>query len=157
MRQVPLAPVVACLWLILLAPACGALELRQFASPQQERQFHALIAELRCLVCQNQSLADSDADLAKDLRREVHTMINDGKSNEDIVEFMVARYGDFVLYRPPLKLSTLMLWVGPFALGLIALIALIRQIRHRRAVAPEPSQLTDDERARLDALIDRHH
>ena len=88
----------------------------------QDRQFRyqKLLEELRCLVCQNQSLAESNADLAQDLREEIYNMIRDGKDNKAILEFLVARYGDFVLYKPPLKKSTWLLWFGPFLLFIIA-------------------------------------
>ena len=98
--------------------------------------------------------ADSDADLAADLRREVHRMILEGMSDDAIVEFMVSRYGDFVLYRPPLKAKTVLLWTGPFVLGIGGLVVLLVQLRRRRAADTSTMPLSDDERARLGALLD---
>ncbi|MDH5436877.1 MAG: cytochrome c-type biogenesis protein CcmH, partial [Gammaproteobacteria bacterium] len=84
--------------------------------PAEEQRYRNLIGELRCLVCQNQSLADSDAELAVDMRNEVHKKISAGKSNDEIIDFLVERYGDFVRYRPPVKATTFLLWFGPFLL-----------------------------------------
>ena len=102
----------AALWLSL--PAQAAIESYNFDTAEQEEAYNKLIFELRCLVCQNQNLADSNAELAQDLRREVYKMISSGQSENEVVDFMVARYGDFVLYRPPMNTSTALLWVGPF-------------------------------------------
>jgi len=128
---------VTILLALSVAGGAGAIvfEERGFSSAEQEQRYRSLIEELRCLVCQNQSLADSEADLAGDLRRQVYTMLRDGAEDREIIDYMVARYGDFVLYRPPLKMSTIALWIGPFLLGLIGLLALYRQIGRRRAAA----------------------
>ena len=101
------------------------------ADPALEARVMAIAAELRCLVCQNQTIADSSAELAVDLRRQVREMLQHGKSQRDILDFMTARYGDFVLYRPPLKSSTALLWLGPFAL-LIGGVALLAWVLRRR-------------------------
>lgn len=142
----------------LLAFAAGAgaivFEQREFDNEEQLARYKTLIYELRCLVCQNQNLADSDADLAADLRREVYRMIRAGRSNDEIVDFMVSRYGDFVLYRPPLKAKTVLLWTGPFVLGIAALAMLLVHLRRRRAATAEPAPLSDEERARLQSLLD---
>ena len=141
---------------LAFAAAAGAIvfEQREFENEEQLARYKTLIYELRCLVCQNQNLADSDADLAADLRREVYRMIIEGKSDDDIVDFMVARYGDFVLYRPPLKATTVLLWVGPFVLGAGAIALLIVQLRRRRAVQSASTPLSAEERARLHALLE---
>ena len=134
-----------------------SVELRSFKSAEEEARFKALSEELRCLVCQNQSLADSDAELARDLRREVHEMIDAGKSDEQIMDFLVARYGDFVLYRPPLNASTLLLWIGPFVVLLGALIALIISIRKRaREESTDADNLDEAKRKQVRALLDKH-
>jgi cytochrome c-type biogenesis protein CcmH len=99
----------------------AGLETLNFANPQQEIRYREIIAELRCLVCQNQNLADSNADLAKDLRKKTHAMILAGQSDAQIIDFMVARYGDFVRYRPPFKPSTVLLWISPALLLLLGL------------------------------------
>jgi cytochrome c-type biogenesis protein CcmH len=101
--------------------------------PAQRALFKELAAELRCLVCQNQNIADSNATLAQDLRREIHTMISRGDSKSQIIDFMVQRYGEFVLYRPRFSTKTLVLWIGPFLLFAAGLIALWMQARKPRA------------------------
>lgn len=118
-----------------------------------EKRMVAISSELRCLVCQNESLSASNAELAHDLRREIRSQIAAGKSDGEIREFMVSRYGDFVLYRPPLKGSTLLLWFGPLLLLLVALVAMIRYLRWR-ASTPEATPLTDAQRRQADRLLD---
>jgi cytochrome c-type biogenesis protein CcmH len=117
--------------------------------PVAEKRLQSLSSELRCLVCQNQTIADSHADLAVDLRREIRGMIQAGQSDQQIIDFMVARYGDFVLYRPPLKATTFILWGGPALLLVIGLLALIRHLRRRNASTGDPAPLdaADAERA----------
>lgn len=122
-----------------------------FSDPVRQQRYEALLEELRCLVCQNQSLADSHADLAQDMRVEVHRLVADGHSDEDVIAFLVERYGDFVRYRPPVRSTTWMLWAGPFALLGIAAVVVLR-LGGRRDGGPAP--LSDDERARLQALLD---
>ena len=132
-------------------PAGVTLEAFKFDTPAEELHFKKLIEEIRCLVCQNQSLADSDAELAHDLRAEVYAMVQDGKTDAEIIEFLVARYGDFVLYKPPVKPSTYLIWFGPFLLLLVAAVLLLRAVRRQKAT-PAP-EITAEERARLDALL----
>ena len=110
-----------------------------------------LSAELRCLVCQNQSIADSNADLAVDLRRQIREQLGSGKSERDVLDFMVQRYGDFVLYRPPLKASTVLLWSGPFLLLGLGIFLLIRRTMSAKRQVPA---LSETERARAAALLD---
>lgn len=119
---------------LLLASAHARVEVHDFDSPAQEERYNNLIAELRCLVCQNQNLADSNAELAVDLRRKTYEMVKQDKTEKEIANFMVDRYGEFVLYRPPLNRNTLLLWTGPFIILLIGVTLLIRTIRRRRAV-----------------------
>lgn len=123
------------------------------ADEATEKRLVTISSELRCLVCQNESLAGSNAELANDLRREIRSMIRAGRSDAEITDFMVSRYGDFVLYRPPLKGSTLLLWFGPLLLLVVALAAMIRYLR-RRAATPEASPLTDEQRRQADRLLD---
>ncbi len=102
----------------------------EFTNPAQEQRYMALLEGLRCLVCQNQSLADSNADLAQDLRQEVYRLLIEGDNNEDIIKYLVARYGDFVLYRPPFKSTTYLLWLAPvifLIIGIWITISLIRK------------------------------
>jgi len=111
-----------------LAPVQASIEAYQFESTEMEADYNQLINELRCLVCQNQNLAGSDADLARDLRRETYDMLNEGKSQQQVIDFMVERYGDFVLYRPQFKSTTYLLWLGPFLLLLCVLVFLVRRL-----------------------------
>ncbi len=122
-----------------------------FDDPARQAQYLRLIAELRCLVCQNQSLADSHADLAQDLRDEVYRMVQDGQKDEQIVGFLVDRYGDFVLYKPPLNVLTFMLWFGPGLLVVLAGIAWWRLARRRAPAAPP--ELAPADRTALDAML----
>ena len=112
----------------------------------------ALSEKLRCLVCQNQTIADSNAELAQDLRRQIREQIAAGKSDQQIVDYMVARYGDFVLYQPPVKTTTLLLWAGPALLVAIGFIVLARAMRSRRASSVAPA-LTAEERERVAQLL----
>lgn len=143
---------------LLLAFSAGAgaivFEQREFENAAQLERYQTLIYELRCLVCQNQNLADSDADLAADLRREVYRMIVAGKSDDAIIDFMVTRYGDFVLYRPPLKAKTVLLWAGPFVLAIAGLAVLLVQLRQRKARS-SATPLSDEERQRLDEMLEK--
>lgn len=117
--------------------------------PVLEKKVLALSNELRCLVCQNQTIADSNAELAVDLRNQVRKQISEGKSDQEILSYMVERYGDFVLYRPPFNYKTILLWAGPFLLLLIAMLILVQQIRARhKHLAAEEFDQTDLTRAR---------
>ena len=135
-----------------IAHAQSVFEPRDFSSLEHERRYRTLVDELRCLVCQNQTIAESNADLASDLRREVYRMVEDDRSAEDIAGFMVARYGDFVLYRPPLRGGTIALWAGPFLLAAIGLTVLVVHLRRRRRAAASP--LGAGERERLQRILD---
>jgi cytochrome c-type biogenesis protein CcmH len=117
-----------------------------------EKRMVALAENLRCLVCQNESLASSHAELAEDLRREVREQIRAGKSDQEITEYLVARYGDFVLYEPPMKSYTVLLWFGPFALLLVGASVLFYQLRQRRKTVPE-TQLSTEAQKRATALL----
>jgi cytochrome c-type biogenesis protein CcmH len=111
-----------------------------------------LSEQLRCLVCQNQTIAESNAELALDLRQQIREQIAAGKTDDDILQYMVNRYGDFVLYRPPFKATTLVLWGGPALLLIIGMFALARALRGRRA-APEAAPLNEEERQRAAQLL----
>jgi cytochrome c-type biogenesis protein CcmH len=134
--------------LLALALVAG---LAAAQDPALEKRVAGLAHELRCLVCQNQSLAESNAPLAVDLRNQIREQLSGGASERDVLDFMVARYGDFVLYRPPLKASTLALWIGPFVLLLGGALLLWRRIARRRV--PEP-QLSDAQHARAAKLLE---
>ncbi len=120
--------------------------------PALEKRTMALAEELRCLVCQNQTIADSHAELAIDLKNQIREKLKAGMSEEQIRQYMVARYGDFVLYNPPVKATTVPLWFGPFALLVAALAGLFYYLRRRRSAAPQP--LSEAEQARVQALLD---
>lgn len=137
-------------FLLFLPLAASAVEVRHFDSDEKQRRYERLIEELRCLVCQNQSLADSDADLAKDLRDEVYGIIQGGKNEEEAIRFLTDRYGDFVLYRPPVKPITLLLWGGPLLILLAGAAFLWNQ--GRRRARPSSVDLSEEERARLERL-----
>lgn len=130
---------------------CVALCAAAADDPGVERRALALERELRCLVCQNQTLAESTAPLAMDLRNQIREQLAAGKSEREVTDYLVARYGDFVLYRPPLKSTTLLLWTGPFIFLLAGFLLLVRVLRRRRV--PEP-QLTADERSRAAKLLE---
>lgn len=117
-----------------------------------EKRMVTISEELRCLVCQNESLAASRADLAQDLRREIREQIGQGKSDKEILDFMVGRYGDFVRYRPPLKGTTLLLWFGPFALLLAGVAGLVIILR-RRARRVAPANLSAEEQKQAEELL----
>ena len=123
-----------CLSVSVLAQRAPVQEPLVFESQLQEDRFNQLTLELRCLVCQNQNLADSDAQLAHDLRAEVHEMLVAGNSNDEIKQFMVERYGDFVLYRPPVQTNTYLLWLGPMVILLIGAVVLRSNIKKRAAL-----------------------
>lgn len=128
------------------------VESREFANAQMEEDYKTLVAELRCLVCQNQNLADSNAELAVDMRNKVYSMLNEGKSKTEIADFMVARYGDFVLYRPPVKSSTFMLWFGPFIFLLIGALIAISYVRRQQK--SEQSVVDSQTQKRAHSLLD---
>jgi cytochrome c-type biogenesis protein CcmH len=120
--------------------------------PVTEQRLISISEEMRCLVCQNESLAGSRSDLANDLRREIRTLIKEGKSDEQIRSFMVERYGDFVLYRPPVKPITWLLWIGPFVILLIGIGFLFSYLRRRNA-SVVTTNLTAEENQKIDALL----
>lgn len=117
---------------ILITVSVNAIDTGQaFDDPQMQARYERLIAEVRCVTCQNQSIKDSNAFIAADLRREIRRLMVEGKNNDEIAEFLVTRYGDFVLYRPRMSGKTLALWIAPFALFLLGGFALVRVVRHR--------------------------
>ncbi len=139
---------------LTVGAAAQVFEAREFENPENARRYQALISELRCLVCQNQNLADSNASLAADLRQLTYDMIREGKSDAEIIDFMVARYGEFVLYRPPFKPTTAILWGGPFLLLALGIWFLLRQLRRRASARADAGSLTPEERARLERMFE---
>lgn len=141
-------------FLLLAATASWALAKEAApaaADPVLEQRVTALASELRCLVCQNQTLADSNAPLAEDLRNQVREKMRQGSSDSEIVDYMVARYGDFVLYRPPLKLTTVLLWFGPLLLLAAGFVVLVPRVLRRRAA--RDLEMTASEHKRAQALL----
>lgn len=139
--------------MILLALACqtqAAIDVYQFRTPAEEQRFQALVGELRCPKCQNQNLAGSDAPIAKDLKDRTYQLMQDGKSDNEIRQYMIERYGDFISYKPPVRGSTYLLWFGPFVL-LVTVLAVV--VWRRRKVISPAAGLTPAESARLAALL----
>lgn len=124
--------------------------------PVTEQRLISISEEMRCLVCQNESLAGSRSDLANDLRREIRILISEGKSDDQIRSFMVERYGDFVLYRPPVKPVTWLLWIGPFVILGIGITGLLMYLRRRNSSVPNVV-LTDADNQKIDALLNAAH
>lgn len=117
----------------------------EFTDPAEDKRFHALVAELRCVKCQNQSLADSDAMIAQDLRREVLTLMREGKSDDEVRQFLVGRYGEFVLYRPKVQTSTWLLWFGPALVLIAGAVVIAVTVRKRRPRADRPAGDSNDQ------------
>lgn len=135
---------------LITGTAGAAIESKQFENSETEARYKKMIAELRCLVCQNQNLSDSDADLAKDLRNQVEKMLKSGNSDEQIADYMVTRYGDFILYNPPLKTSTLVLWAGPLLIVIIGIIIVANIFRRRDR---QKSTISPQDLSRAKSLI----
>lgn len=145
---------MAFLFLMLFATqSIGKEAASMVADPEMEKTVNKISAELRCLVCQNQTIADSHAGLAVDLKNQVRDMVKQGQSQDEIVEYMVTRYGDFVLYRPPVKPTTMLLWAGPFLLLLVGLTVLVINLRKRIAQLKD-GDLSSEENERLKALLE---
>lgn len=145
-----LAPLLFCFFYSFSTTVVAAIETYQFASPELSERFTDLTLELRCPKCQNQNLADSDSIIAKDLRRQVKIMVDDGQSDEQIRAFMVQRYGDFILYDPPFKTQTLVLWLAPLVLLVMGALVVVFMRRGKGAAA---ATLDEQERAELDSLL----
>jgi len=142
--------------LILSGTAYAVGEYRKFDNPEQQAVYENLTSELRCLVCQNQTIADSNAELAADLRRQVYEMLEQGKSKQDIVQFMTDRYGDFVLYNPPFKAKTGLLWLGPVVFLLIGLITVFLFVRRKKPVtSPEHGNESAEKLAKIRNLLEK--
>jgi cytochrome c-type biogenesis protein CcmH len=142
--------------LVAIAAPAGAVDPREkLADPALEARARDISKGLRCVVCQNQSIDDSDATLARDLRLLVRERLTAGDSDNQVVDYVVSRYGDFVLLKPPFKAATLALWAGPAVIVLLALLGAFFYFRRQRAIASGGGvkELTDDERRRLDAIL----
>ena len=145
---------VIALGLGVLSRSQAAIDPREFADDGQRERYHDLTVELRCPKCQNQTIAESDSPIANDLRGEIHRMLREGRSDEQIINFMVSRYGDFVLYDPPLSRRTALLWFGPAALLLAGGATVVIIVASRRRSRPaSASPLSGGERRRLAGLL----
>ncbi len=145
------------LGLVVSATAHAAIDTYDFKDEAERERYRTLTEELRCPKCQNQNIADSNAPIAMDLREEIFRMLEDGKSNDEIVAYLVDRYGDFVRYNPPVNTTTLLLWYGPAGLLILGFgVLTVILVRRRRAdTAPAARTLSDAERERLATLLDK--
>lgn len=151
--KLPLILLLLNLLAILTSAGVWAKEAQPLAAnPEQEKRVNEITKELRCLVCQNQTIADSHADLAIDLKNQVREMVGSGKTQDQIVDYMVQRYGDFVRYRPALKPTTYLLWGGPFILLIVGAALLISNLRKRKQEITD-APLSTDESERLNSLL----
>lgn len=143
--------------LLISLVAYGAIDTYEFRDEAERERYRTLTEELRCPKCQNQNIADSNAPIAMDLRKEIFRMLEEGQSNDQIIDYLVARYGDFVRYRPPVTKTTLLLWYGPAALLILGLgvLAFIIVLRRRVDSTPAAQTLTEAERQRLASLLDK--
>ncbi len=139
---------LACLLVLFSNTSNARIEGRQFDDASQEALYGTLIQELRCVVCQNQNLSDSNAELAQDLREKTYNMVVSGKTSDEIKDYMVARYGEFVLYRPPLNIQTIVLWVGPFIILLCGVWIAVINIRKRNQLVSDDESDQQRQQAR---------
>ncbi|HHF5377413.1 TPA: cytochrome c-type biogenesis protein [Haemophilus influenzae] len=147
-------------WLFLTAllfssVAFSAIDALNFSSPQQESDYHQLTQSLRCPQCQNNNIADSNATIAVDMRGKVFELLQEGKSKNDVVDYMVARYGNFVTYDPPMTASTLVLWIAPLLLVLLGVVFLLRRKPRTQSAVKSQEILTDEDNARLAELLNK--
>ena len=147
-------------WLFLIAllfssVAFSSIDALNFTSPQQESDYHQLTQSLRCPQCQNNNIADSNATIAVDMRGKVFELLQEGKSKNDVVDYMVARYGNFVTYEPPMTASTLVLWIAPLLLVLLGVVFLLRRKPKTQSAVKSQDVLTDEDDVRLAELLNK--
>ena len=147
-------------WLFLTAllfssVAFSSIDALNFSSPQQESDYHQLTQSLRCPQCQNNNIAASNATIAVDMRGKVFELLQEGKSKNDVVDYMVARYGNFVTYDPPMTASTLVLWIAPLLLVLLGVVFLLRRKPKAQSAVKSQDVLTDEDNARLAELLNK--
>ena len=148
------------IWLFLTAllfssVAFSSIDALNFSSPQQESDYHQLTQSLRCPQCQNNNIADSNATIAVDMRGKVFELLQEGKSKNDVVDYMVARYGNFVTYDPPMTASTLVLWIAPLLLVLLGVVFLLRRKPKTQSAVKSQDVLTDEDDVRLAELLNK--
>jgi cytochrome c-type biogenesis protein CcmH len=148
-----LKPILILTLLVALMPAFAVFEVKEFSSEAKRDRYHKLAEELRCPKCQNQSFAGSDSPIAQDLRRELYRLVEQGRSEAEIKAFMVQRYGDYVLYKPPVQRNTWLLWWGPPAIFGIAAIAVVLIVWRRRRLIDAEASLSEEDQAQLDRLL----
>lgn len=150
------SPLFILLCLLFAIPAMSAIEVFDFDTPQQEAQFQELSHTLRCPKCQNNSISDSNAELAKDLRLKVYQMTKEGKSKQEIVDYMVARYGNFVTYNPPVTVSTAILWLAPLVIVVFGFGFIVLRSRNKAAIqaTQETAQWDEEQEQRLKHILD---
>lgn len=140
--------------LLLSLQLQAAIDVYQFNKDTDRERFQYLVSELRCPKCQNQNIADSNAEIARDLRAKIHTMLSDGRSDDEIIDYMTARYGEFVLYEPRVSIQTYLLWFGPailLVLGILVILWIVR--RNARQTSQEPTGLDQEQQHQLDDLL----
>lgn len=145
---------IASVLMVSSASLLAEAEIITFKNAQNKENYTVLVNELRCLVCQNQTIGDSDADLAKDLRAKVYDMVESGQSQSDVIDYMTARYGDFVLYRPAFRMKTLLLWLGPLVFLFLAIFFVIRWVRSQSNAAPA-AQLSSAQEASVREMLNK--
>ncbi|MDO4897391.1 MAG: cytochrome c-type biogenesis protein CcmH [Moraxella sp.] len=147
-------------WIILCValstPSFGSIQIHDFKSAEDEARYKALIEELRCPKCQNQNLAGSDAPIAVDLKNQTYQMINDGRSDTEIRQYMFDRYGDFISYKPPVRPSTWILWLFPPLLLVVLVLGWLYKARQKRTTSEQVDALSSTEEARLSAILQKH-
>ena len=141
--------------LLFSSVAFSSIDALNFSSPQQESDYHQLTQSLRCPQCQNNNIADSNATIAVDMRGKVFELLQEGKSKNDVVDYMVARYGNFVTYDPPMTASTLVLWIAPLLLVLLGVVFLLRRKPKAQSAVKSQDVLTDEDNARLAELLNK--
>ena len=141
--------------LLYSSVAFSAIDALNFTSPQQESDYHQLTQSLRCPQCQNNNIADSNATIAVDMRGKVFELLQEGKSKNDVVDYMVARYGNFVTYDPPMTASTLVLWIAPLLLVLLGVVFLLRRKPKAQSAVKSQDVLTDEDNTRLAELLNK--
>ncbi|MDX1589058.1 MAG: cytochrome c-type biogenesis protein [Oleiphilaceae bacterium] len=144
---------MGCLLMLLALPALSQLQTNELSDPEKQRRYQELTRELRCPLCQNESIAESDAPIANDMRRDVHRRLEAGQSDEEIVQALVARFGEFVRYSPRVTPATWALWFGPFVLVLVGLLVVVLMGLRGRRSQQAPAALDDGERARVQRLL----
>lgn len=144
-------PVLMALFVVSLTSFASPIDVYPFDDPEKEILYKKIIKELRCTVCQNQDIGASNAELAQDLRRKTYEMVADGKDEEYVLNFMTDRFGDFILYNPPLQKNTLVLWIGPLIILIVAIFLLLRFIRRTDFDTP----LTETDRAQAEKILER--